>query len=619
MKTFLIFLASFLVCFAAIADIPISGTITNIGNLAPVVDVSGVGGLTNATVANATSAVMALNSLSVSNNYAYFQLGGTGAYGNDVFRILGANGTFIESSSNNVFELRNSNSVLNAYYTLDKFGVDTGEIYTNGRFVSMTMDLHSNINFFVPPGGAFNFVNGTISGSSLKPGTVSSNALDAATEALLLAGGGSGINGLLNKTNFNTLKTKYADAVNGSDSNDGSADKPWLTDNYAQTHTPAGWTLALAPGSYGVTNCGINYYLQAGAFLTIQPQTGTNKVSGLGDVATLSVAVTNYSAAFDVNSVSWNSDSVCAHQSNVLVTVHAKTFTGWCCGDGGAVFNVFCDTATITDANNLLTLKLFATGSVLMSDQDGDGYFLTSNSIVSSPTVNFNGIATEFSDSQPFTLDCSVWNNLSGNDPNFPAGMVLAKAVVFQPPVTIPNATGIYQIGTNLFLRGAKVPNTNDLVSAAGSIVTIGAQPPVLVGQLLAFIRTNEDGQSVTFYTNDASGLKNLPLPSLMYLSTNGQFWVVNTNSNPIEISTFGGDTNWLSNNLSGFNVPLASLTNVFNGTTPVNGGGLTNVPFANLSFAGYVTGNFTNIITGYLKFTNAGVTIYVLGGTNLP
>jgi hypothetical protein len=53
------------------------------------------------------------------------------------------------------------------------------------------------------------------------------------------------------------------------------------------------------------------------------------------------------------------------------------------------------------------------------------------------------------------------------------------------------------------------------------------------------------------------------------------------------------------------------------NSRSPDNGATTTNLPFANLNFAGYVSGNFTSILTGYLKYTNSGVTIWVAGGTN--
>jgi hypothetical protein len=44
---------------------------------------------------------------------------------------------------------------------------------------------------------------------------------------------------------------------------------------------------------------------------------------------------------------------------------------------------------------------------------------------------------------------------------------------------------------------------------------------------------------------------------------------------------------------------------------------GGTNLPFANLNFAGWTAGSVTGNIIGYLKFTNAGTVIWLMGTTN--
>jgi hypothetical protein len=161
--------------------------------------------------------------------------------------------------------------------------------------------------------------------------------------------------------------------------------------------------------------------------------------------------------------------------------------------------------------------------------------------------------------------------------------------------------------------------------------VTIGAQPPVLVGQLLASTGTNADGQSVTFYTNNADGLinyrvVNLSTNGLPFVPINGQVITWNSTLMAFVLSNAaagGGASLTVTNSFTnaivtgyatatttgGSNVMvaiLASTTNVppvyLTGTTPNDGNGLTNV-------------NGGTLIGSVLNTTNGNVGI----GTTTP
>ncbi|HWC60856.1 MAG TPA: hypothetical protein VHC44_14265 [Verrucomicrobiae bacterium] len=90
----------------------------------------------------------------------------------------------------------------------------------------------------------------------------------------------------------------------------------------------------------------------------------------------------------------------------------------------------------------------------------------------------------------------------------------------------------------------------------------------------------------------------------------------------PISATLFTGDGSGLTHVSASIPDPLTigtvNATTSSLGNASGNGAGITNVPLTSLTFVP-VTTPFTNVITAFLRFTNAG-TVYTWGvGTNLP
>lgn len=149
-------------------------------------------------------------------------------------------------------------------------------------------------------------------------------------------------------TNFYSMQTRFADAMNGSDANDGSENSPWATIACAQTNTPTGWLLVLNPGTYAtaVTNFAIDYLLQNGATATFRPgavNTFTNSIDGRGTVV------------FDTSLGCTNSNST--NNVQVLTCHSANLYLGTagsdCLKSYGARYTFFTDNAFLNlSANN---------------------------------------------------------------------------------------------------------------------------------------------------------------------------------------------------------------------------------------------------------------------------
>ncbi len=162
-------------------------------------------------------------------------------------------------------------------------------------------------------------------------------------------------------TNFLTQNTRFVDAGFGSDLNDGSVNHPWATMNYAQSNTPAGWTIAAAPGSYmasgtpKITNGAVNYYLAQGFTTPINTpgfvfNACTNAISGMGVLnniaATSNSIITLTCHTFDMESDgtnnTWFINSVGAtlHRipKNSRYYVNALTITNNYSGTAGPQF-----------------------------------------------------------------------------------------------------------------------------------------------------------------------------------------------------------------------------------------------------------------------------------------
>lgn len=108
-------------------------------------------------------------------------------------------------------------------------------------------------------------------------------------------------------TNFFTQNTRFVDAGNGNDTNNGTVTSPWATIGRAQTSTPAGWTIAVNPGVYAgvATNGAVNYNLAGGASVNFSLANCTNSIGGYGNVTfTNQAAQALLNAVVTVNSYS---------------------------------------------------------------------------------------------------------------------------------------------------------------------------------------------------------------------------------------------------------------------------------------------------------------------------
>jgi hypothetical protein len=166
----------------------------------------------------------------------------------------------------------------------DGNGLFENPFTTNGSTVSAAVT-------FLNPADQF---SGTFTGNGA--GTTNQNVANLASGNTsssnhwigTFTGGGGGLTGIQLLTNEMTRNVKFVDAGAGSDSNPGDANLPWSTIAHAQTNTPSGFTLCVAPGSYvgSITNGNVNWYIQSGASVTVGDWNGIGNctVSGGGTI-----------------------------------------------------------------------------------------------------------------------------------------------------------------------------------------------------------------------------------------------------------------------------------------------------------------------------------------------
>ena len=196
-------------------------------------------------------------------------------------------------------------------------------------------------------------------------------------------------------TNFLNKNTMFVDAGTGSDANVGSEGFPWATIAKAQTSTPSGWTVAVAPGSYvdKITNFNVQWWLSAGtsASLLVTNVAGyfTNTVYGNGNIT--------------LNSMGYA-------YSNQVLTVFCNDFSFASLTKQGPGFAI---TAYCTTAG----LQLLSSGGLLLHGNSSFGGPGANDylNVYASGNIYVGPIAPDFVNPSTLSLDCkSIILSVSG-------------------------------------------------------------------------------------------------------------------------------------------------------------------------------------------------------------
>jgi hypothetical protein len=251
------------------------------------------------------------------------------------------------------------------------------------------------------------------------------------------------LNGL--SANFLDRNLTFLDAANGSDTNHGGVDDPWATMAPAQTNTPAGWTLAVAPGTYAgtFTNRQINLYLDVGASVTCSfTKAGTNSIRGNGNLSIVSADIGATNASCSIWCDNFNAPSNSALPINLQVKcVTASAYVYANPGSPVPTLNLECDSfigAFTIGATNGTKLFLYAKAVSV----DGS-WPLATGSIVAARTLNTLG--NNFASAAGFIYAVGV-TTCQGVDPNFPANMIYAGDPYFDHVISAGSgAVGAHQ------------------------------------------------------------------------------------------------------------------------------------------------------------------------------
>jgi hypothetical protein len=249
--------------------------------------------------------------------------------------------------------------------------------------------------------------------------------------------------------NFLTKNTKYVDAGNGSDANDGSVNYPWATIGYAQVNTPTGWTIAVAPGSYAdsATNGQVNWYLCNSAsvnFNFIGPMTNNILGQGIVNLSNTGDGVNTQYCTIYCSSLSGSIGLVSYGNYTVYCDNASCSFNGV---GGTNSFSLFCkNTLTLGGLSSLPVLNLRA-NTIILSPGGGQSYSVGSGS-------SFNAVSVITTTSMPliFIGQAFIWavetaSIASPSTPKviFQSGMTFVGNPMFNGSVTAPSFTGAYQ------------------------------------------------------------------------------------------------------------------------------------------------------------------------------
>ena len=262
----------------------------------------------------------------------------------------------------------------------------------------------------------------------------------------------------LANTNFTTVNTVFVDALNGSDAFAGTATAPWATLAHAQTNTPSGWTIAVNPGTYSdvLTNAVVNYYLANGASVKVAFLTGTNIVTGSGNVTFLVAGYNN--SYYDITCKTFATSSYITEGSNTLIyvkcdlatNVSVKTPNITASGTYGREI-ISCNVASLASISRLAagggtpnpTVEVYANKSI--SFQSFSYMAFSANSVLSAPVLNLDsdGSGTRFipAKSYGFQIDAGKINCFA-LDPLLTNGMVFSGGCLFDTNVSANGNTG---------------------------------------------------------------------------------------------------------------------------------------------------------------------------------
>lgn len=302
-------------------------------------------------------------------------------------------------------------------------------------------------------------------------------------------------------TNFYTAGTCYLGGGAGliaSDTNTGTYMAPWASVSHANINTPAGFTLAVAPGEFlsTLTNMSVNYQLFSGTTISLANYwgsgmanrdisfAGTNLVNNNGDlngnlISPALVLSTNSYIKINCDQFGDAEPEADVHEfaSNASFTLFCNSTSnlniyqdGTAAQGTASKVEVHADIAQISaislgggNGSLLPTLRLYFNTAYLSDSSGNGGYLLDSSSIFSgnqlwiSGTANFN--ASLGVSSQNFTWAVKE-TFCDGNQMQFPTNMtfiglpyfdtnsVMIGSVVYNGHgiITPTNANGSFQV-----------------------------------------------------------------------------------------------------------------------------------------------------------------------------
>jgi hypothetical protein len=329
-------------------------------------------------------------------------------------------------------------------FTVD-MGVSPAPVLTISNIVSsVTNTIYLPLLQIVSPAGlgASAFYGQLIFPPGAQFGYVLTSDTNGAGSWQAPAAGVGGANLFALQTNFLTRNVVFVDAANGADTNPGTANLPWATIGHAQQNTPAGLTIAVAPGSYAdiFTNTALNVWLADGATISVTyVSAGTNSIEGSGNV--ILSASGSWSGGTSATVYCRNLTCDGANQIGGTMEVHCVNATNIILlGANSSTLIIHCEhfSGSMATGTGLASLKLYATEDATMIAQ----WILGSSSVVSTPLL-FTGGNT-FSTGPGFTYAVGG-TYCSGVDPLFPAHMMFLGDPYFDHAPTAPSAVGTIQ------------------------------------------------------------------------------------------------------------------------------------------------------------------------------
>jgi hypothetical protein len=308
--------------------------------------------------------------------------------------------------------------------------------------------VYTNAVTFNNPGNSF-----TGNGSGLTNVAIAAiqnatnNALAIATNAFL---GTASSNAFQFLVNFFSRNTKFVDAGNGSDTNDGSVNYPWATVAEANANTPAGWTVAIAPGTYAgtATNGNVNWWLADSATVTFSWTGGcSNKIIGSGNVFFSGMGDGTSVQICDIKCHDFSTSGICTNFDNTTFLIICDTnsylsFVG--AGTGVNTLRINCQTSSV------LSFMLYASGCSYMNINLCADTILTGGTLLVGSSSSFHAKKMVCSGNiiSSGSLDwdvgyCQISGTfiLTGTPVNF-----IGDPVFSQPNVTLSATSGAYQI-----------------------------------------------------------------------------------------------------------------------------------------------------------------------------